>query len=158
MRFMRRGIGVVGLFVFGFDHDTPHTLWDTWDFVRSSRLDSLSMTILTPYPGTPLREQLIAESRLLDKPWRYYDTAHVTYKPKLMTVSEMEDVYDRFCRQAYGSLAIARRGVGSLGLYRPLRAPGKIIGNVRTDFGYKRTYDWRYISGDRLLNRANRDT
>jgi radical SAM superfamily enzyme YgiQ (UPF0313 family) len=46
------GIGVVGLFVFGFDGDTPAIFQNLWDFVRTSELDSVSATILTPYPGT----------------------------------------------------------------------------------------------------------
>jgi radical SAM superfamily enzyme YgiQ (UPF0313 family) len=148
------GIGVVGLFVFGFDHDTPRTVVDTWDFVHSSRLDSVSMTVLTPYPGTPFREQLIAEQRLLDKPWRYYDTAHVTYSPRLMTVPEMEKAYDWFCRKAYGPLPIARRSLrgalsDSLG-----RVPVKMLSNLRTDYGYRRTYAWRHVRGEQLLNMA----
>jgi len=145
------GIGVVGLFVFGFDHDTPQTLADTWDFVRSSRLDSVSMTVLTPYPGTPFREQLIAEGRLLDRPWRYYDTAHVTYVPMRMTVQEMERAYDRFCRQAYHPLNMARRSLYTVGRYSLRRTPVKLWGSVRTDYGYRRTYAWRNVEGESLL-------
>ena len=31
----KQGIGVVGLFVFGFDEDTPQTMWDTWEFGKN---------------------------------------------------------------------------------------------------------------------------
>ena len=150
------GIGVVGLFVFGFDHDTPRTVVDTWDFVRSSHLDSVSMTVLTPYPGTPFREQLIAEGRLLDKPWRYYDTAHVTYRPQLMTVAEMEQAYDWFCRRAYGPLAVARRSLRSAADLSLVSAPNKMLNNIRTDYGYRRTYAWRHVHGDRLMGAVSR--
>jgi len=138
------GIGVVGLFVFGFDHDTPQTLVETWDFVRTSHLDSVSMTVLTPYPGTPFRAQLLAEGRLLNKPWSHYDTAHVTYTPRLMTVQEMEEAYDWFCRQAYGSLSIARRSLRTLGAYSLRRVPRRLLASFRTDYGYRRTYAWRH--------------
>jgi radical SAM superfamily enzyme YgiQ (UPF0313 family) len=137
------GIGVAGLFVFGFDHDTPQTLVDTWDFVRSSRMDSVSMTVLTPYPGTPFRDELIASGRLLDKPWRYYDTSHVTYLPMLMTVQEMEKAYDWFCRQAYGAQSMVRRGLRAAGGYPLAHMPGRFVGSLRTDYGYRRTYAWR---------------
>ncbi|MCC7352691.1 MAG: B12-binding domain-containing radical SAM protein [Anaerolineae bacterium] len=147
------GIGVVGLFVFGFDHDTPQTLMDTWDFVRESELDSVSMTILTPYPGTPFRAQLIEEGRLMaDKPWRYYDTAHVTYYPKRMTVAELEQTYDWVCRQAYSPASIARRGLRALGRHPVPHLPRKVFGSFSTDYGYRRTYDWRQVHGSRLLN------
>ena len=145
-------ISVVGLFVFGFDHDTPETLAATWDFARASRLDSLSMTILTPYPGTPFREQLIAEGRLMDRPWRYYDTAHLTYYPRAMSVEELEQAYDAFCRRVYSPLQIARRGLRVLRRHPVTRLPRKVFGSFSTDLGYRHTFEWRRIEGQRLLN------
>ncbi|MCB0143215.1 MAG: radical SAM protein, partial [Caldilineaceae bacterium] len=41
------GVGVVGLFVMGFDEDTPATFQAMWDFIRNSDLDSISTTMLT---------------------------------------------------------------------------------------------------------------
>jgi radical SAM superfamily enzyme YgiQ (UPF0313 family) len=91
----RHGIGVVGLFVFGFDHDSPQVFEDTWRFIRESELDGVSVTILTPYPGTPQRDQWIAEDRLIpNTAWSLYDTSHVTYYPKLMTVDQLREGYD----------------------------------------------------------------
>ncbi len=148
------GIGVVGLFVFGFDHDTPQTLVDTWDFIHTSRLDAVSTTVLTPYPGTPFREQLVAEGRLLDLPWRYYDTAHVTYQPRRMSVQEMEQVYDRFCRQVYSPRNIASRGLSAWVRHPVNRLPRKFFGSFSTDYGYRRTYAWRDVQGEDLLGRT----
>ena len=146
------GIGVVGLFVFGFDHDTPQTLTDTWDFVRQSELDSLSMTILTPYPGTPFRAQLLAEERLLGRPWRYYDTAHITYQPRLMTVAELEQAYDGFCRQAYSPRQMAHRGWRTLRRHAGAQMPRKLFGSFSTDYGYRRTFAWRHADEGRLVS------
>jgi radical SAM superfamily enzyme YgiQ (UPF0313 family) len=141
------GIGVVGLFVFGFDSDTPHVMWDTWEFAKDSGLDSVSTTILTPYPGTPFREQLLAENRLIpDKSWRYYDTAHVTYYPKLMTVEEFEREYDKVCRTIYSPVRIAQRGVRALLRHPVRRMPAKAFGSFSTDYGYRRTFAWRHAN------------
>jgi radical SAM superfamily enzyme YgiQ (UPF0313 family) len=69
------GIGVVGLFVLGLDGDTPEVFQSTLDFVRESALDAVSFTIMTPYPGTELRQQYEAQGRLLPNiPWSMYDT------------------------------------------------------------------------------------
>ena len=77
----------------GFDSDTRATFQTMWDFIRSSELDSVSTTMLTPFPGTPFREQLEREGRLFDSPWSHYDTAHVTFTPKNFTVEELRESY-----------------------------------------------------------------
>jgi radical SAM superfamily enzyme YgiQ (UPF0313 family) len=137
------GVGVVGLFVMGFDHDTPATFQAMWDFVRTSELDSVSTTMLTPYPGTPFRALVEAENRLLDVPWSHYDTAHVTFVPKNFTVDELRDAYDWLCRKIYSPAQIARRGLRSLGRYPLAKVGKKAFGSFSTDYGYRRTYAFR---------------
>ncbi len=139
------GVGVVGLFVMGFDEDTPETFQAMWDFIRTSELDSISTTMLTPFPGTPFREQLVAEDRLLDMPWRYYDTAHVTFQPKNFTVEELRSAYDWLCRKTYSPSQIVRRGMRSLWRYPLSQAGKKAFGSFSTDYGYRRTYAYRNI-------------
>jgi len=139
------GLGVVGLFVFGFDADTPQVMWDTWQFAQDAELDSMSATVLTPYPGTPFRDQLLAEDRLIPgKSWRYYDTAHLVYYPKNMSVTEFEREYDRICRTIYHPVHIARRGLRSLLRHPVKRMPTKAFGSFSTDYGYRRTFAWRH--------------
>jgi hypothetical protein len=89
-----------------------------------SELDSVSTTMLTPYPGTPFRKLVESENRLLDVPWSHYDTAHLTFTPKSMTVEEMRSAYDWLCRKIYSPTQIARRGLRSLGRY-PLSMASK---------------------------------
>ncbi|MEZ4865256.1 MAG: radical SAM protein [Caldilineaceae bacterium] len=139
------GVGVVGLFVMGFDEDTPATFQAMWDFVRNSELDSVSATMLTPYPGTPFRDQVEAENRLLDVPWSHYDTAHVTFVPKNFTVDELRSAYDWLCRKLYSPSQIARRGLRSMGRYPLAQASKKLFGSFSTDYGYRRTYAYRNI-------------
>lgn len=138
------GIGVVGLFVMGFDDDTLETFETTWDFIKDSELDSVSLTVLTPYPETPFRRQLIQENRLLDAPWRLYDTSHVVFQPKMMTADEMRRAYDWLCNKTYGSQQIVKRGVRAWRRYPLSRAAKKLFGSFSTDFGYRRAYGWRH--------------
>jgi radical SAM superfamily enzyme YgiQ (UPF0313 family) len=137
------GVGVVGLFVMGFDSDTADTFQAMWDFVRTSELDSVSTTMLTPYPGTPFRDLVERENRLLDVPWSHYDTAHLTFVPKNFTVDELRSAYDWLCRKIYSPTQIARRGVRSLGRYPLSKAGKKAFGSFSTDYGYRRTYAYR---------------
>lgn len=137
------GVGVVGLFVMGFDEDTPATFQAMWDFIRNSDLDSISTTMLTPYPGTPFREVVEQEGRLLDVPWSHYDTAHVTFIPKNFTVEELRSAYDWLCRKTYSPTQIALRGYRSFRRH-PLQLAGKkLFGSFSTDYGYRRTYAYR---------------
>ena len=64
------------------------------------------------------------ENRLLDMPWRYYDTAHVTFEPKNFTVDELRSAYDWLCRKIYSPSQIMRRGMRSLWRY-PISQAGK---------------------------------
>ncbi len=137
------GIGVVGLFVMGFDEDTPATFQAMWDFIRTSELDSISVTMLTPFPGTPFRDMLEREGRLLDNPWGDYDTAHVTFQPKNFTVEELRSAYDWLCRKTYSPWQIGRRGMRSLVRYPLSQAGKKLFGSFSTDYGYRRTYAYR---------------
>lgn len=141
----RHGIGVVGLFVFGFDHDTSQVFEETWKFIRESELDSVSVTILTPYPGTPQREQWLRENRLLPNlPWSLYDTAHVTYYPKLMTVDQLCEGYDWLCRKLYNPARIVARGLWAMRRVPIMQARSKFFSVFSTDFGYRKTYSFRH--------------
>jgi len=137
------GVGVVGLFVMGFDSDTPATFQAMWDFVRTSELDGVSTTVLTPFPGTPFREQVEREGRLLDAPWRHYDTAHVTFVPRHFTPAELWSAYDWLCRKTYSPTQILRRGLRGMGRYPLSMAGTKAFSSFSTDYGYRRTYSYR---------------
>lgn len=140
----RHGIGVVGLFVFGFDHDTPQVFQDTWDFIRESELDGVSVTLLTPYPGTPQREQWLNEGRLIPNvPWGLHDTAHVTFVPKLMTVEQLCDGYDWICRKLYNPISIVARGLRAIQRVPLSQAYSRCFSTFSTDFGYRKTYSFR---------------
>jgi radical SAM superfamily enzyme YgiQ (UPF0313 family) len=141
----KHGIGVVGLFVFGFDHDTPQVFEETWKFIRESEMDGVSVTILTPYPGTPQRDEWLRENRLIPNvPWSLYDTAHVTYYPKLMLVEQLRAGYDWMCRTLYHPVSIVARGVRAMRRVPLAKARSKLFSTFSTDFGYRKTVSFRY--------------
>jgi radical SAM superfamily enzyme YgiQ (UPF0313 family) len=87
------GIQVNGSFVFGFDHDGPEVFSRTVEWIEENRLECATFHILTPYPGTPLFRQMETEGRLLHKDWSRYDTAHVVFRPKRMSVDQLAEGY-----------------------------------------------------------------
>jgi radical SAM superfamily enzyme YgiQ (UPF0313 family) len=138
------GIAVVGLFVMGFDHDTTAVFENTWSFIRESEFDSVSATVLTPFPETPQRAELVRENRLLPNvPWKHYDTAHVTFHPALMTADQLREGYDWLCRRLYSPHSIATRGLRSLRRHPIHRVRAKAFASFSTDLGYRKAYGLR---------------
>ncbi len=78
------GMGVKGNFLFGFDADHPDIFNKTIDAIYDWDLDLVDINILTPFPGTPLYEDLDREQRILTKDWSKYDLKHVVFEPKYM--------------------------------------------------------------------------
>ncbi len=83
------GIAVNGSFVLGFDCDGPDVFETTTQWVEENHLECATFHILTPYPGTPLFDQMEREGRILHRNWNQYDTAHVVFQPKRMSPEEL---------------------------------------------------------------------
>ncbi|HEY1495852.1 MAG TPA: radical SAM protein [Candidatus Solibacter sp.] len=87
------GIQVNSSFVLGFDHDRKDVFARTAEWVEENRLECSTFHILTPYPATPLFQQMAAQGRLLHRDWSLYDTAHAVFRPKHMSADELEEGY-----------------------------------------------------------------
>ncbi len=85
------GIGVMGAFIIGFDSDDKSTFREIADFIIESHLYGASITILTPLPGTQLREKLEKEKRIISNNWENYTLFNVNFIPKQMTSQELQD-------------------------------------------------------------------
>ena len=105
----RYGIQVNGSFVLGFDHDGPEVFERTCDWIEACRLECATFHILTPYPGTPLFDEMAAAGRIRHRDWTKYDTAHVVFEPRKMTVEELEAGYAYCYRRLFSHASIWRR-------------------------------------------------
>ena len=85
-KFHKYGIGVLGSFVIGNDYESPEYYQELADFLVSSGMDSVQISILTPLPGTDLMEQMQKEGRLIyrDFPadWDKYRFSYVVHQPQ----------------------------------------------------------------------------
>jgi radical SAM superfamily enzyme YgiQ (UPF0313 family) len=80
------GIKVWGAFILGFDNYTHRDYWGLLRFLMRSGLWFAPLSILVPFPGTPLFERLKKENRILTYDWRkYYPLFNVVFKPKNMS-------------------------------------------------------------------------
>lgn len=90
-RIQSTGVTVNGCFVVGLDNHTPEIFPRLRDFIEESGLLEVQVTVLTPFPGTPLYRRLQGEGRLLQE--RFWDRCtlfDVNYRPMQMTVEELE--------------------------------------------------------------------
>jgi radical SAM superfamily enzyme YgiQ (UPF0313 family) len=86
-------IGIHGSFIFGFDGDDPTVFKRTVEFVQRNNIELPTFSILTPFPGTPLRKRLEEEGRILDRDWSHYDMSHVVFRPKRLSIQELQEGY-----------------------------------------------------------------
>lgn len=103
------GIQVNGSFVLGFDEDHPDVFARTVEWIEQNRLECATFHILTPYPGTPLFDQMEAEGRILHRNWSLYDTGHVVFRPRHMTPEQLAEGYAWCYKTLFSHGSIWRR-------------------------------------------------
>jgi radical SAM superfamily enzyme YgiQ (UPF0313 family) len=114
------GIGVYGAFIIGFDQDTPETLERLGDFITSNHLYASQITILTPYPGSRVREELAAEGRLLAEDWSHYNCTEVTFLPRQLSLEQLQQTYNRLHQRVYGPEQLKRSSRYFIDIFKSL--------------------------------------
>ena len=89
-RFHEHGILVQGFFIFGFDNEDRQIFKTAETHIKQMGLEDALLYILTPYPGTPIYDQLKGEGRLLLNDRDKYGWANAVFKPAKMTAQELE--------------------------------------------------------------------
>jgi radical SAM superfamily enzyme YgiQ (UPF0313 family) len=98
------GITVNGCFILGLDGDTPAVFDDVLAFVRESGLYEVQVTFLTAFPGTPLYARLKAEGRILrDRAWELCTLFDINFKPRGMSVAELQAGFLKLVQQLYST-------------------------------------------------------
>ncbi len=88
--FRRNKIKIHGMFVLGSDNDNEKTVWDTLKFAIKQKIDTIQMSILTPFPGTKVHEELQAQNRIFNRDWSLYDGQHIVFQPKLLSARQLQ--------------------------------------------------------------------
>ena len=112
------GIAVLGAFIFGLDTDTPLTIANRTEYMLNSDIDAMQASILTPLPGTPLFNRMVAEDRLIHKnfpeDWARYDFVEVVYRPALMTQEELTTEINKNWAKLYDEKNLKRKFLNAL--------------------------------------------
>ncbi|MCX6666136.1 MAG: radical SAM protein [Euryarchaeota archaeon] len=129
------GMLVTGLFMFGFDNDTPDIFNRTLQAMNELNLDSASFSIVTPYPGTQLFNEMEAEGRILTKDWAKYTEGNVVFKPKNMSEEELLQGIKKAAMKYYSFSCSLRRCLRSKNLSFNL-----ILKKVSRNFFYTKLF------------------
>ncbi len=108
-RIQSHGITVNGCFILGLDDHTPDIFQDVLDFALETSLYEVQITVLTPFPGTPLYDRLLRAGRLIEpERWELCTLFDVNYQPARMSVRQLQEglywlggqLYSRACTEA----------------------------------------------------------
>ncbi len=132
---------VYATFIFGFDNDDKSIFKHTVDFVNSCNIDLIHYAILTPFPGSNIYNKLESENRIIKKDWSKYDSLHVNYKPKKMTVRELQEGYNYAHKKTHALSSILKRTIMS-----PARSWKIFFGNIALG-----------AYGDKIIRKINKE-
>ncbi len=106
------GISIVGSFILGMDDDTPESLNELLEFTIHERFFAVLYNLLTPYPGTELYDQFLADGRLTRPQWWLdpdYTYGSVVFKPRNISARELEQGRLRLYREFYSPRSMWKR-------------------------------------------------
>jgi radical SAM superfamily enzyme YgiQ (UPF0313 family) len=143
------GIGVHASFVFGYDYDDPSVFERFLSFAHKTKIDGAFLPLLTPFPGTKIYQRLKREGRIFTEDWSRYDMATVVFRPRRMTVQELQEGFWWVNKEFYSLRSMFRRIFQPLVLRRSLIIFGPMnlghwpaVRKAKKYFYHKRTPCW----------------
>lgn len=103
------GIGVYGSFILGFDGDNEETVEKTISFINEHNLLGAQITILTPFPGSRLRDRLEREDRILHSDWKWYTVWNAVIRHPKFSPQQLEANLLKIYRAIYNEQSNKRR-------------------------------------------------
>lgn len=107
------GVAIQGCFALGTDFDGPSIFEETLEFVMKTAMDLPRYTVITPFPKTPLFEQLKNEGRILTEDWSKYNCQNVVFRPRNMEPETLQRGLEYTWSESYRAGSVARRLIGS---------------------------------------------
>jgi radical SAM superfamily enzyme YgiQ (UPF0313 family) len=115
-----RGIAVMAGFIAGFDGDTPASVEGMAHRLYEIGVDVPFLSVLTPYRGTPLYDQLVGEGRMIqDRGWEFYNGYNVAFQPQHMSAEELLQAHRTLWRTAFSLRYVLKRILRSARRLRP---------------------------------------
>ncbi len=88
----KAGMMTIASAVIGFPGETEETAWETIDFINSLNPDDIGCYIATPYPGTPMYEEVVKNGWLRVTDFNKYDTATPTFETPDLSMERLREI------------------------------------------------------------------
>ncbi len=109
-RIQSHGITVNGCFILGLDGHTPDVFEQVLEFANEAPLYDVQITLLTPFPGTPLYDRLLRENRILEpERWDLCTLFDVNFVPKQMSPQQLRDGLYWLAERLYAEESLEQR-------------------------------------------------
>ena len=109
-RIQAHGVTVNGCFILGLDGQTPDIFRQVLDFANEAPLYDVQITVLTPFPGTPLYARLLREGRIVSPGrWDLCTLFDVNYRPRNMTADQLREGLYWLAERLYSEEAALER-------------------------------------------------
>lgn len=104
------GITVNGCFILGLDGDGEEVFDSIYSFCDRTALFEVQLTVLTPFPGTPLYDRLLREGRILEPgAWQKCTLFDVNHRPTRMSPERLQQGLIELAKRVYDPQFVQHR-------------------------------------------------
>jgi pyruvate-formate lyase-activating enzyme len=113
-----RGIGVIGYYMIGFDIEDRESIKHSLRSLGELKLEATQLCIITPFPETPLWDEIYDKYGIFEEDWHKYNAKHLVWNHPTIPPKDMEELMHFGFDQANPRRTTLRRlrtiGVGTL--------------------------------------------
>ena len=104
----KAGLFVAISIIIGYPSETTQMRNETFDFIRRTEPDNVSLHIATPYPGTELRNEVERLGYKISSDWSKYDTITPVFENPLLPDKEVLQIRKEFYNSFYSPKYVLR--------------------------------------------------
>jgi radical SAM superfamily enzyme YgiQ (UPF0313 family) len=104
------GIRTKGLFMLGYPGETPTSIELTKAYVKRLPMHVMNLTKFTPYPGSPVYQELYG-TKIRDDHWERMNGMNFVWAPDGISVEQLDREYQQVLRSFYGRKEVRREYV-----------------------------------------------
>ena len=107
------------MMMLGHEYETRESIQETMKWATDVvKPDFIITMLVTPYPGTPMYEDLDTKGRIIDRNWTNYDMIHAVCDMKYLSAAELQEELYKAYRHVYDSWSLRLGGLFAKNKYK----------------------------------------